>query len=136
MNEIAIANQPTPEHIAGLFAQYGITPIPYAYLLRLMSGSCLGCAIGALLVEAIGSVDATFNQGCDGEEPELLGRLTEWPGKFLKGLDQGFSYGLSTDGLRLWNQFHDDPLYVEGFDVGRAVRQIVLPDPPQESSNA
>jgi hypothetical protein len=137
MNEIAIANRPTPEHIAGLFTQYGITPIPYLYLIGSTSGSCFGCAIGALLVEAIGSVDAAFNQQCDGDALELLGRLTEWPGKFLKGLDHGFSY-LSSSNVRqlLWAQYHDDPLYVEGFDIGRTVRALVLPDPPQESSNA
>jgi hypothetical protein len=71
-----------------------------------------------------------------GDEPELLGRLTELPEKFLKGLDHGFSYGLFDRGQRLWNQYHDDPLYVEGFDIGRTVRALVLPDPPQESSNA
>jgi hypothetical protein len=137
MNEMAIANRPTPEHIAGLFTQYGITPIPYLYLNRRISGSCLGCAIGALLVEASGSVDAAFNQQCDGDALELLGRLTEWPEKFLTGLDHGFSYASSLNvGQLLWDQYHDDPLYVEGFDMGRTVRALVLPDPPQESSDA
>jgi hypothetical protein len=137
MNEMAIANRPTSQHIAELFKKYGITPIPYAYLVgRHHHGSCCGCAIGALLVEALGSVEAAFDQSCGGDEPELLGRLTELPETFLKGLDQGFSYGLSTDGQRLWNQYHYDPLYVEGFDIGRTVRDLVLPDPPQESTNA
>jgi hypothetical protein len=137
MNEMAIANRPTSQHIAELFKKYGIKPIPYLYLSRPMYGSCLGCAIGALLVEAIGSVDAVFNQRCDGDALEILGRLTEWPEKFLTGLDHGFSYLSSSNvGQLLWAQYHDDPLYVEGFDIGRTVRALVLPDPPQESSDA
>jgi hypothetical protein len=137
MNEIAIANRPTAQHISGLFTQYGITPTPYLFLFRPMSGSCLGCAIGALLVEAIGSVDAAFNQRFDGDALEILVRLREWPGKFLTGLDHGFSYASSsTEGQRLWNRFHHDPLYVDGIDIGRAVRALVLPDQPRESSNA
>jgi hypothetical protein len=137
MNEIAIANRPTPQHIAELFQKYGITPIPYAYLVGRRYGPCCGCAIGALLVEAIGSVKAALDQTCGRDERQFLGRLTELPETFLAGLDHGFSYALSsTEGQRLWNRFHDDPLYVEGFDMGRAVRKLVLPDPPKESSNA
>jgi hypothetical protein len=137
MNEIAIANRPTSQHIAELFKKYGITPIPYAYLLGRRYGPCCGCAIGALIVESLGSVEAALDQTFAGDERWFLGRLTDLPEKYLGGLDHGFSYASSsTEGQRLWNQFHDDPLYIEGFDIGRTVRALVLPDPPQESSDA
>jgi hypothetical protein len=131
-----ITSRPTPEYIAGLFQKHEIMPIHYAYLVGRRTGACRGCALGALIVETLGSVDAAFDRIRCGDAPEFLRRLTELPESFLKGLDHGFSYASSsTAGQLLWNQFHKDPLYVEGFETGRTVHNLVLPDPPQESSN-
>lgn len=122
----AIANRPTPEHIAGLFAQYGITPDPEQYLLcKGPDHAACGCVLGVLLIEATGSIDAA-RPLTNLRVRRNLARLRQLPLAYVDGLDDGFT-GTVVPG------WEDDPEYSAGFRTGINVRQLVLTGTPCSS---
>jgi hypothetical protein len=118
-----ITHRPTPEHIAGLFAKYGITPDPEQYLLCKGPGhAACGCVLGVLLIEATGSIDAA-RPLTTLRVRRNLARLRRLSLAFVDGLDDGFT-GTVVPG------WEDDPEYSAGFRTGIATRKLVLTESP------
>jgi hypothetical protein len=119
----AIANRPTPEHIAGLFVKYGITPDPEQYLLCKgpVHAAC-GCVLGVLLIEATGSIDAA-RPLTNLRVRRNLARLRQLPLAYVDGLDDGFT------GTAVPASWEEDPEYSAGFRTGLVVRQLTLTGP-------
>jgi hypothetical protein len=120
-----IANRPTPEQMASLFQKHGIKPIRSRYIVegRPDHPTC-GCLVGALLVEATGSIVSARRYLRYGSDRRPIQHLLNLPYGYVSGLDHGFSR--EADEL----SETPDPEYDAGLRDGIAVRQIVLPAKP------
>jgi hypothetical protein len=118
-----IANRPTPEQMAALFQKHGIQPIRSRYLTGSPANHppC-GCLVGAMVVEAIGSVLSARRYFQYESEGRPIQHLLNLPSGYVLGLDHGFSGG------ETYISEFTDPEFVAGLRDGNAVRNLVLPD--------
>ncbi len=122
-----IPNRPTVEHLASLFAKWGVMPNPHFYIDTNPNGSPCGCAEGALLVEACGSTDKAIrvmkDRHTSGFIADLISTYTGLPRAYLHGIGYGFSGNARSNLFGPVNQ----PELHAGWEDGRAVRDLVLP---------